>query len=127
LLGSSVRGIRGAVNVDKNEKELIIKETKNLLINIIKANKLETEDICSIFFTMTPDLNAVFPAMAARELGWKHVPMLCAVEIDVKDSMPLCIRVLLHINTDLKQNEIKHVYLKEAQKLRNDLLDVNNT
>ncbi len=127
MLGSWVRGIRGAVNVEENEKDLIIKETKNLLLSIMEANNLNTEDICSIFLTMTPDLDAVFPALAARELGWRQVPMLCAVEIDVKDSMPKCIRVLLHINTNLRQNEIKHVYLKEAQKLRNDLMDLNNT
>jgi len=117
----SVRGVRGAINVAKNDSKLIIEETKKLLLEIVKANNLKTEDICSIFFTMTPDLNAVFPASAARELGWTLVPMLCAVEIDVAQSLPRCIRVLMHVNTPLRQKEIKHVYLKEAQKLRDDL------
>ncbi|RQD74425.1 MAG: chorismate mutase [Candidatus Syntrophonatronum acetioxidans] len=120
-MDSSVRGVRGAINVDRNDSKLIIEETKKLLLEIVKANNLKTEDICSVFFTMTQDLNAAFPALAARELGWTLVPMLCSVEINVAESLPRCIRVLMHVNTPLAQNEIKHVYLKEAQKLRDDL------
>ncbi len=118
---SKVRGVRGAISVNKNEAETILKETKTLLLKIVEENNIEKEDIVSIFFTMTQDLNAGFPALAARKMGWKYVPMLCAVEVDVPDSLPSCIRVLMHVTTNLDQDNIKHVYLKEAKKLRNDL------
>lgn len=117
----STRGVRGAINIERNDSHLIIEETKKLLLEMVKANNIEVEDICSIIFTMTPDLNAAFPAYATRDLGWKMVPNLCAVEIDVAESLSRCIRVLMHVNTPLNQKEIKHVYLKEAQKLRDDL------
>lgn len=116
-----VRGIRGATYVENNEAEFIIKETKVLLLEMIGKNHIKVEDICSILFTSTIGLNASFPALAARELGWKYVPMLCSVEIDVPDSLHNCVRVLMHVNTSLKQDQVKHVYLKEAKKLRDDL------
>ncbi len=116
-----VRGVRGATYVEKNEVESIVIGTKELLLEMIEKNNIHTDDICSIIFTSTLDLNAAFPAIAARELGWKYVPMLCSVEIDVPDSLHQCVRVLMQVNTSLKQNQIKHVYLKEAQKLRDDL------
>ena len=116
-----VRGIRGATYIEKNEADCIIRETKLLLLEIVEKNQIKAEDICSILFTSTSGLNASFPAMAARELGWKYVPMLCSVEIDVPDSLQNCVRVLMHVNTFLKQDQIKHVYLKEAKKLRDDL------
>ena len=113
-----LRGIRGATSVTSNTKEEIISATKELLEEIAKANQLKIEEIASIIFTVTKDLNAEFPATAARELGWKDTPLLCACEIDVPKSLPKCIRVLLHVNTEKKQKEIKHIYLKEAQTLR---------
>ena len=115
------RGIRGATYVGKNEAESIIRETKELLLEMVEKNNISTGDICSILFTSTPDLTAAFPAMAARELGWKYVPMLCSVEIDVPDSLHCCVRVLMQVNTSLKQSQVKHVYLKDAKKLRDDL------
>lgn len=120
-MSGMVRGIRGATYIEKNEADCIIRETKLLLLEIVEKNQIKAEDICSILFTSTPGLNASFPAMAARELGWKYVPMLCSVEIDVPDSLQNCVRVLMHVNTFLKQDQIKHVYLKEAKKLRDDL------
>jgi len=123
---SVVRGVRGAINVTQNSREEILSSTQELLIMMAKANNVRTEDIASIFFTVTGDLNAAFPAEAARKLGWNEVPLLCSVEMSVPGSLPLCVRVLLHINTELSQGAIKHVYLREARDLRVDLV-ANNT
>ncbi len=118
-----VRGIRGAITVERNTPEDIIQATGELLQAIMDENELQPEDIASAFFTVTADLNAEFPATAARELlGWKYVPLLCAREIDVPGRLPRCIRVLVHVNTTRSQREIKHVYLREAVQLRTDLL-----
>jgi len=116
-----VRGIRGAITVKANTKAEIFSGTRELLKAIVDANQIESEDIASIFLTTTPDLNADFPATAARELGWHMVPLLCAREIDVPNAMPRLIRVLMHVNTTKTQAEIKHVYLGEAARLRPDL------
>jgi chorismate mutase len=116
-----VRGIRGAITARDNTSKDIIEATIELIKAIVEINEINTEDICSIFFTTTPDLNADFPASAARELGWTLVPLLCAREIDVPNSMTRVIRVLLHVNTQKTQSEIKHLYFGEAAKLRPDL------
>jgi chorismate mutase len=116
-----VRGIRGAVTVEANNAQAILEGTKELLTKIITINHLQPEDICSAYFTVTKDLTSGFPAKAARQLGWRHVPLMCAQEIDVPGSLPLCIRVLLHVNTTKSQKDIKHVYLREAISLRPDL------
>ena len=117
----SVRGIRGAITVKANTRDDIFLATKELLKATIEANQIAIEDIASIFLTTTPDLNAVFPARAAREMGWHLVPMLCARELDVPDAMPKLIRVLLHVNTTKTQAEITHLYLGDAAGLRPDL------
>jgi chorismate mutase len=119
--GNQVRGIRGAVSVSKNDASEIIEATKCLLKQIVMENELNETDMVSIIFTVTSDLNVTFPAVAARELGWVLVPLLCAAEIEVPDSLPGIIRVLMHVNTAKKQQEIKHVYLGEARRLRPDL------
>lgn len=116
-----VRGIRGAITVEENSAELIKAATKEMLQIIVKENSLLLEDIVSAVFTVTPDLNADFPASSAREIGWERVPLLCATEIPVPGALALCIRVLLHVNTTLSQSEIKHIYLKKAVALRKDL------
>jgi chorismate mutase len=116
-----MRGIRGAIRVKENTKESIFASTRMLLTEIIGANQIETEDIASIFFTATVDLNADYPAYAARDLGWTKVPLLCAREMDVPGGMSRVIRVLLHVNTSQSQVEIKHCYLGETQSLRPDL------
>jgi len=95
--------------------------TKKLLLAIVKENEVDTGDIASIFFTLTADLNAQFPALAARELGWRHVPLLCAREISVPGAMAKVIRVLVHVNTEKSQQELKHIYLGDAVSLREDL------
>lgn len=118
----TVRGIRGATVTDKDQPESILSATRELLEVIQDRNpSLEPEDIASALFTLTPDLSAVYPAKAARQLGWAHTPLICAQEIPVPGGIPRCIRVLLNWNTDLPQSEIRHVYLGEAAKLRPDL------
>ncbi|MGQ9843149.1 MAG: chorismate mutase [Spirochaetota bacterium] len=117
----AVRGVRGAITVDENSKEEIVNRTEELLRAIVTLNKIETNDIASAIFTVTDDLNAEFPAVAARKLGWIHIPLLCSCEIPVSGSLGMCVRVLLHVNTDKKPEEIVHVYLRDARKLRPDI------
>ena len=118
-----IRGIRGAPNVTSDEPELILQATRELLEEILLENEgMQPEDIASAIFTVTDDLVSTFPAQAARQMGWGLVPMLCAREIPVPESLPRVIRVLVHWNTELPQSEIKHVYLREAVKLRPDLV-----
>ena len=116
-----VRGIRGAITVDENTAEQIKKATQEMLELLVKENSLALEDISSALFTVTPDLNAAFPAAGARAIGWNTVPLMCCTEIPVQGSLPRCIRVLLQVNTDKKQQEIRHIYLRDAVKLRQDL------
>jgi chorismate mutase len=118
---SYIRGIRGAISVSKNTKDEIVSSAKSLLRKIVSLNKMKIEDIASIVFSVTRDLNAEFPAIAARKLGWKNVPLLCTYEVDVPGSLPRCIRVLMHVNSKKSQSAIKHVYLNDAKKLRPDL------
>ena len=118
-----VRGIRGATTVLRNDSEDIINETTKLLEEIRNANDLSEEDIISVIFTVTNDLNAVFPAVAARKIGWTSLALMCMTEIDVPGSLKKCIRVLLHINTKKAQSEIKHIYLNNAKVLRPDIID----
>ena len=114
--------IRGAVTVEENSGDTIKAATVELLSNILNKNKIEQDDIISVIFTMTQDLTAEFPAKAARiDLGWDDISMLCAQEVAVPGSIPMCIRVLLTINSTLNKNEIRHVYLGNAKKLRPDL------
>ncbi len=114
----SVRGIRGATTVNANTKENIIEETMILINRMISINHVDHDDIASIFFSVTRDLASTFTAAAARELSLNFTPLLCLNEINIPGSIEKCIRILMHINTDLKQKEIKHVYLNEAVSLR---------
>ncbi|HEY2492540.1 MAG TPA: chorismate mutase [Paenibacillus sp.] len=116
------RGIRGATTVTQNEEQQILSETVILLREIITRNAVEPEDICSVWITMTNDLDATFPARAIRQLeGWDLVPLMCSVEIPVQGSLPQCIRLMIQVNTEKSQREMKHVYLNDARKLRPDL------
>ncbi len=116
-----VRGIRGAVTVEENVPEQIGAATKRLLSEMIGRNAIETADIASVLFSLTPDLQSAFPALAAREMGWVHVPMLHFSEIAVPGAMARVVRVLMHVNTVRGQQEIEHVYLDGAAALRPDL------
>ena len=115
------RGVRGATTVEANTRDEILKETTRLLALMIRFNGIESDQVGSAIFTVTNDLDAEFPALAARQLGWMDVPLLCSYEINVPGSLRHCIRVLVHWNTDKPQREIKHVYVKDAQRLRPDL------
>jgi chorismate mutase len=118
----STRGIRGATHVRADAPDIIIEATRELLLAIVDANPtMHPEDVASIFFTSTPDLVSAHPALAARQLGWSSIPLLCAQEIPVPDSLERVIRVLVHWNTETPQTAIQHVYLHEAACLRPDL------
>lgn len=116
-----IRGIRGAIQARRNTKKEIIERTIELMEKIMEKNQLKEDDIISVFFTVTEDLNKEFPAYALREMGLKHVPSLCAKEINVPSGMKKIIRVLVHAYTNLSQREIRHQYLGNTKKLRPDL------
>ncbi|MCE5301992.1 MAG: chorismate mutase [Planctomycetaceae bacterium] len=114
------RGVRGATTADDNRPEEILKATRQLLALLIRQNGIRPEDVCSATFSTTTDLDAEFPALAARQLGWIDVALMCVHELDVPGSLRHCIRVLLHWNTDKSPEEIVHVYVKGASGLRPD-------
>ncbi len=112
------RGIRGATTVERNDREAIIAATTELLQVIVERNEIQLEDITSAIFTMTEDLDAEFPALAARSIGWTAVPLMCMREIPVPGSLLSCIRVLLHVNTTRSGAEMQHIYIRDATSLR---------
>jgi len=116
-----IRAIRGATTAE-NTKENIIGNTRQLLEEIVKSNSLEIDQIVSILFTCTKDLNAAYPAVAAREMGITHAALMCVQEMDVVGSLPRCIRVQVTVAIDIPQKDVRHIYLKEARALRPDLL-----
>ena len=115
------RGVRGATTVEVDDRDEILLATRQLLALMIRQNGIETSDLASAIFTVTKDLSSEFPALAARQLGWLEVPLMCGYEITVEGALPRCIRVLLHWNTEKSQSEIQHFYLHDAVKLRPDL------
>jgi chorismate mutase len=118
---STVRGVRGAITVERDEAALLLDATERLLRAIVAENGIRSDDVASALFTLTPDLVSQFPAMAARRMGWTLVPLLNFTEVAVPGALARCIRVLLHVNTDKGQDEIVHVYLEGARVLRPDL------
>jgi chorismate mutase len=114
------RGVRGATTVAENSTDAILAATRELLFTMIQYNQIDPDDVASAYFTTTEDLNAIYPATAARQLGWYDVPLLCGHEMRVPTGLPHCIRILLHWNTTKNAQEIVHVYLHEAQSLRPD-------
>lgn len=117
------RGIRGAVCAESNQPDAILSATRSLLEWIGAANELSTQDLVSVIFTATPDLDAAYPARAAREMGWTQVPLLCMQEMAVDAGLKRCIRVLIHWNTERSPEAVHHIYLGEARALRPDLAD----
>jgi chorismate mutase len=115
------RGVRGATTIASNTREEILIATRQLLGLMIRRNGIESRDVASALFSTTPDVDAEFPALAARQLGWLDVPLLCSHEMAVPGSLPMCIRVMIHWNTDKPQNEIEHIYVRDAKRLRPDL------
>jgi len=116
-----LRAVRGATTVDVDAPDLIAAATREMLQELQRRNDIDADDLVSALFTVTPDLRTTFPALAARQLGWLDVPLLCATEIDVLDSLPRCIRVLVHFHTTRSRSMIQHVYLGGARVLRPDL------
>lgn len=119
-----VRGVRGATSVAENSEEALLAATRELLLTMIQANGISPDDVASAHFTTTADLNATFPALAARQLGWFDVALLCGHEMDVPGALPRCVRILIHWHTRRRQEEIVHVYLHEARELRPDRQDL---
>ena len=121
---TAVRGVRGATTVPENSRDDIMDATEELLNQMVAANDITSEDIAAVYFTLTVDLNAEFPAVAARErLGWRLVPLINSVEIDRPSSMRKCIRIMLFLNTSKSQEDIRHIYLRDAVVLRADITD----
>jgi chorismate mutase len=118
-----MRAVRGATTVERDDAELVVAATRELLTELAGRNGLVLEQVISAIFTVTPDITSEFPARAARELGWVDVPLLCAMEIPTIRGLERCIRVLLHIETELPRSALRHVYLREARELRPDLSD----
>ncbi|SRR6056297_187363 len=118
---SVCRGVRGATTVENDCREEILLATRQLLALMIRRNGIDSQDVASAFFTVTSDLKSEFPALAARQLGWLEVPLLCGYEVSVSGSLPRCIRILLHWNTDKPQSDVAHVYIRDAVRLRPDL------
>jgi chorismate mutase len=115
------RGIRGAISVDANSAEAIVAAARELLEHIVAANDLAVDDVASVIFSATADLDAAYPARAAREMGWVDTPLLCMQEMAVAGSLARCIRVLVHWNTDRSAEQVRHVYLGQARALRPDV------
>lgn len=118
-----VRGIRGAITVERDDADAILDATERLLSAIVEENRIDPAQIASALFTATPDLTAAFPAAAARRMGWTLVPLLNFTEIGVAGGLARCVRVLIHLNTELAQDEIAHVFLEGARVLRPDLIE----
>lgn len=119
----AVRGVRGATTVSNDVEEEILEATRTLVIEMARQNEFDPTEIISVLISTTTDINSVFPAKAVRTIdGWNFVPVMCTHEMDVPGALPLCIRVLMHVNMDAPQNQIQHIYQNEAVKLRPDLV-----
>jgi chorismate mutase len=117
----AIRAIRGATQLDSDDRDHLLVSVEELIREILEQNDIETDKLVSMILTATPDLHSEFPALAARQLGIGDVPLLCAQEIDVDGAMPRVIRVMVHIESDLSRDQIRHVYLRGAAALRRDL------
>jgi chorismate mutase len=118
----SIRGIRGATTVETNTREAILEAAGELLGEIIRANGIDSDDVASAYFSTTTDLNAEFPAVVARrDFGWTNIALMCGHEMDVPGSLRMCLRIMLHVNTEIPQSKVTHVYLRGATVLRPDL------
>jgi chorismate mutase len=112
------RGIRGATTVEKNTAEDILEATRELLDTLIRVNEIDSSEVASVLFTTTPDINAVFPAAAARDYGWETIPLMCSHEMNVPGALERVIRILIHYNTDKSKDDIRHIYMRRAIELR---------
>lgn len=120
-MATRCRGLRGATTVAENSAAAILEATRELLQAIVAANGIDEPEIASVIFSATPDLDAAYPAVAARQLGWTRTALMCVQEMAIPGSLSHCIRVLIHWNTDRPLDELRHIYLREARSLRPDL------
>ena len=119
-----IRGLRGAITIESDKPEYVLEETAKLALAVAEANQVKPEDITSIIISTTPDITSAFPAKSVRSMdGWQFVPIMCMHEMNVEGALPLCIRVLIHANTELAQDQVRHIYLNDAVKLRPDLVN----
>ena len=118
---SAVRALRGATTIESDTTDQIRTRTIELLEQMLERNGVNHDDIISVLFTATGDIHSMFPASAARDIGFGDIPLICARELDIKDATPLCIRVLMHLNTTVSRSDLRHVYLEGASGLRDDL------
>ncbi|MEU8380755.1 chorismate mutase [Streptosporangium sp. NPDC048865] len=116
-----VRAVRGAIQVESNDRDAILSGVTELVTEVMGRNRLTTDDVISVIFTATPDLTAEFPALAARKLGFHDVPLICASEIDVPGALPRVVRLMAHVEVDRPRQDIQHVYLRGAVALRVDI------
>lgn len=121
MTAARVRAVRGATTVDVDTREQVIERTKELVREVVTRNAVDPEDLISILFTATDDISSAFPAEAAREAGFTRVPLMCARELDIVDGIERCIRVMVHIHTELGAEDLRHPYLHGARQLRTDL------
>jgi chorismate mutase len=121
VIAMSVRAVRGATQVENDDRDEILEATAELVAEVLYRNQLSPDDVISMLFTATPDLTAEFPAYAARKMGLTDVPLLCATEIAVPGAMPKVLRLMAHVETDLPRSDVRHVYLRGAAALRTDL------
>lgn len=120
-MNRSVRALRGATTLERDDADHLIERVEMLITEMLERNGIGHDEMVSILFTATPDVHSAFPAAAARRMGFGDVPLICAQELDIDGAMPLCIRVMMHIETDLERTQMRHVYLHEARALRDDL------
>lgn len=118
-----MRGIRGAITVSADLPDEILKETTALVKEMVEQNGIEPDNVASVIISTTHDISSAFPAKAVRSMeGWTYVPVMCTHEMAVPGSLPLCVRVMMHVNTSQAQEEVQHIYMNEAMKLRPDLV-----
>jgi chorismate mutase len=120
-MSTSVLALRGAITLERDEREHLLDRVQRLLGEMLERNGVAHDDVISILFTATPDVHSVFPAAAARQMGLGDVPLICAQELDIEGAMPLCIRIMMHLETSRSRAELRHVYLEQARSLRDDL------
>jgi chorismate mutase len=120
----AVRAVRGATQLERDEREHLLERVAEMVLDVMRANRLDVDDFISVIFTATSDLHAEFPAYAARRLGFTEVPLICARELEIEGSMPRVVRMLAHVETELSRADMTHVYLHGAASLRRDLTHV---
>lgn len=118
MMAMLCRGLRGATTAHDNTRDAVLEATTELLQDLVAANDIDTNDLAATFFTTTTDLNAEFPAVAARQMGWNYVPLMCSHEMNVPTGLALCIRVMILVNTEKGPDEMVHIYLRDAKDLR---------